>query len=284
MQFRALALCALCWWRVAPVYAHGPQLQIDSVAGKIVTREILNDIYTPLTDPKTVYVMPVLDYRGVWYARPETAVHPPGHLLAGQPTYYSGAGLAYGVGQTFSIDSSFSLHFDAGLTRWNGSSFVDAGPTQLEAYRGGSIGLSGELINPSASAISSNLVPFAQLDFAPIAAGYDHEAHSTARLRFLGDGTTSVAGAGTTATEPADDIYLATFVVTSTQPGLAPSDPFHFVMHKNAQWGDVLAAVKSLGVAPDRVQLLGVAEPSTFALTGIAVAALSCAIRRSRKE
>jgi hypothetical protein len=237
-----------------------------------------------------VYVIPVLEYRDVWYARPETSLYQPPHVLAGDPIYYSGAGLAYGLGQTFKVGSVFELHFEDGLKLWNGASFEDAGDVQLQAYRSGSIGLDGELINPSASAISSDLGPFAELPFAAVAANYNDEAHSTARLRFLGDGATHVQGTGTTATEPGDGIYLAQFQVTNTYHDTATmtdvtiaSNPFFFVLHKNALWGDVRDAARSLG-APSDIQYLGVAEPHGLASCAAIFSALGWSIRRRRKE
>jgi hypothetical protein len=291
MRFRAFigALVGSC---IVPLslLAHGPQLQINQVGGEVVTRNIMNDVYEPLTDPKSVYVIPVLEYRGVWYARPETSLYQPPHLLAGDPIYYSGAGLAFGLGQTFEVGSVFKIEFEDGLKLWAGTSFGDAGDVQLQAYRGGSIGLAGELINPSASAISSDSGPFAELPFAPVAAGYDNEAHSTARLRFLGDGTTSVQGTGTTATEPGDGIYLARFQVTNTYHDTdtmtdvtIESDPFYFVLHKNAAWGDVRDAARSLG-APSDIQYLGVPEPHGLASPVVLFSALGWSIRRRRKE
>lgn len=283
MRIRALVLFAWCLLNVAPVLAHGPQLQIDNVGGKIVTREVLTDTYAPLTQPKSVYVMPVLEYRGAWYARPETRVHPLGHLLAGQPVYYSGPGLAYGVEQSFDPEVVLSLRFHDHLKLWNGSEFGDPIFPVLQSFRGGSIGTGGELINPVASSYSSNLALFFGLSFPPIAENYIEGAHSTARFRFLGNGIATPLGAGTTATEPGDGVYLARFLLASTEANLATSDPFYFVMHKNAAWNDVRAAVRALDVPAAQVQYLGVPEPASLVLAGIAVATIGVAIRR-RKE
>lgn len=269
--------CAIAF-AAGSVFAHGPQMQVTASGGQIVTRNIMNDVYEPLTTPKSVYVMEVLDYRGVWYTRPETKLNPPDHATApGQPTYYSGPGLAYGLGQTFAVGGSFSLKFIAGLQAWNGTNFGDAGATQLEYFRGGSIGAAGQLINPTASIIASDGSASPLLTFPAIAAGYNGEAHSTARLRFLGDGTTTPAGsgpqAGTIASEPADGVYLASLVLSSSDSYLAASAPYYFVMHKGVPWSDVSAAVNSLGVPNSAVQVLGVPEPSTMAIAGLALLA-----------
>lgn len=272
-------MCACALALATPlVHAHGPQMQVTATNGQIVTRSILNDVYEPLTTPKSVYVMEVLDYRGVWYTRPETKLNPPDHATApGQPTYYSGPGLAYGLGQTFAVGSSLSINFTADLQLWDGSSFGDAGSTELQYYRGGSIGAEGQLINPTASILTNDGSASPLLTFAAVTAGDDGEAHSTARLRFLGDGTTTPAGsgpqAGTIASEPADGVYLVSLVLSSSDSYLAASAPYYFVMHKGVPWSDVSAAVNSLGVPNSAVQVLGVPEPSTMAIAGLALLA-----------
>jgi hypothetical protein len=196
--------------------------------------------------------------------------------------YYSGPGIAYGIDQTFEVESSLSINFATGLQSWNGSSFDDAGSTELQYYRGGSSGASGQLIAPSASIVTSDSSVSSLLSFAPIATGYDAEAHSSARLRFLGDGTTTAEGSGpqigTIASEPADGVYLASFVLSSDEAGLADSAPYSFVMHKGVLWSEVAAAVGSLNVPKTEVQVLGVPEPSTVLMTSLGM--LSIFVRR----
>ena len=273
---------------IGATLAHGPQLQVTNTGGKIVTRDILTDTYHPLTTPKSVYVMPVMEYQGAWYVRPETELNTTGPL-AGQPKYYSGAGLAFGVGQTFAPGSVLTFKFDDGLEKWNGLAFQDAGDTQLQGYRGGTIGGMGQLNSPSQSAIGSDSGPFPGLTYpipvpsvGPPPVVYNDQSHGTGRFRFLGDGTTPVLGSGTTATEPLDGVYLARFLLSSNDSNVADSDPFYFVMHKNAAWDDVQAAVRSLGVPSWEVQYLGVPEPSSLAMAGLA-AALGAAAWRRRK-
>ncbi len=259
--------CAAISFAVGIVHAHGPQLQITATHGKIVTREILTDEYTPLTTPKSVYVMEVLDYRGAWYTRPETVLNPPGHpTTPGQPTYYSGPGLAFGVGQTFAVGRVLSLRFIDGLQLWNGTTFGDAGSAELQYYRGGSIGAEGQLVNPTASITTVDGSASDDLVFSAIADGYNDGVHATARLRFLGDGTTTAEGLGTLASEPTDGVYLASLVLSSNDPEVADSDPYYFVMHKGVPWSDVSAAVRTLGFPNSAVQVLGVPEPSSIVL------------------
>ena len=183
--------------RSAQRYAHGPQMQITATDGKIITRDILTDVYEPLTPRKSVYVMEVLDYRGVWYARPEIELNPPDHPSApGDPTYYSGPGIAFGVGQTFAEGSVLSLDFADGLRLWDGNSFADAGATQLQYFRGGSIGAAGQLINPTASILTEDGASSPLMSFSALTMSYPEGDHSTARLRFLGDGSTTTVGSG----------------------------------------------------------------------------------------
>lgn len=271
---KPLSACAVVALAVGSAVAHGPQMQITATAGKIATRNILNDVYESLTSVKSVYVMEVLEYRGVWYVRPETALNPPDHPTApGQPVYYSGPGLAFGLGQTFAVGSSLSVNFTTGLELWNGTSFGDAGSTELQYYRGGSIGAAGQLINPTALIVTSDGGGTGFLSFPPIESGYTSEAHSTARLRFLGDGTTPTAGSGpqtgTVATEPADGVYLASLALSSSDSSLASSDPYYFVMHKGVPWAEVAAAVGSLGYPNSAVQVLGVPEPTALGLAAL---------------
>ncbi len=235
-----------------------------------MTGDVLTDVYAPLTAPKSVYVMEVLEYRDVWYTRPETVLNGPLHPTApGQPTYYSGPGLAFGVGHTFAEGSVLSLNFSAGLQLWNGTSFSDAGPAELQYCRGGSIGILGQLNTPTASITTTDGGPSAALAFSAIASGYTESAHSSARLRFLGDGTTTVVGTGTTASEPADGIYLASLVLSSSDSPVADSDPYYFVMHKGVPWSDVAAAVGTLDVPNSAVQVLGVPEPATWLMVSL---------------
>lgn len=122
------------------VFAHGPQMQITNDNGKIVTRNVIPDgpYSTQLTSPKLTYVMPLLDSNGVRYSRP----NPELDALTQVPLFPSGPGLAYGFDladggtQAFAADSVLSVQLIAGLQRWNGSQFVDAGDTQLKAFRG----------------------------------------------------------------------------------------------------------------------------------------------------
>jgi hypothetical protein len=79
-------------------------------------------------------------------------------------------------------------------------------------------------------------------------------------------------------------VYLVTMQVSSTQPGLSASDPYYFVLNKNAAAADVVAAVQSLGVAPGLVQWL-VPEPGCAVLAAIsAIGFLQPRHRRARKE
>src|SRR5262245_17149292 len=137
-QLVAVTLCALATGEAA---AHGPQIQITGETGKIMTRRLhLDGPYSDsLTAPTAVYVMPLREFVGVWYSRPNEK------LLLGQPEFFSGPGLAYGYGYDpltpgsapFTEGAKFELGFTAGLKRWDGTAFVDAGPAEMEAFTGG---------------------------------------------------------------------------------------------------------------------------------------------------
>jgi hypothetical protein len=257
----------------APVLAHGPQLQISIDNDKLTTRKILlEEPYASRTPEKRVYVIPILPFQGAWYSRPNNDVHPITHL----PTYFSGPGLAYGSDQAdggpraFAADSVPSLNFTDGLKWWNGGAFADPGTEQIEAFR-------GMPAAPSASAVTADIGPFASLSFPPVVAGYNANAHSSARFRLLGNGTDPFSASQ-------DGIYLLSLQVTSDQLGLARSNEFYFILHKNAAEEDVSAAVQSLGFATSLVQV--VPEPASIALavSGAAAFVLAARPRRRRRE
>lgn len=242
------------------VWAHGPQLQITNEAGKIVTRNVfLDGPYHTLTPIRQAYVMPVLEFNGSWYSRPNNATD-----ILGNPSFFSGPGLAYGLGATFAPDENFALTFADGLKRWNGAAYVDPGREQIQAFR-------GTPESPSAMAVTSDAGPFEALEFPTVAAGYDSEAHSSARFRLLGDGADPLSVSQ-------DGVYLLTLQVTSTDSTLESSEPFYFVLHKNAPQPSVLAAVGALGVSAAQVQF--VPEPGTLLLVVLALAAGALTTRR----
>jgi hypothetical protein len=193
--------------------------------------------------------------------------------LPGLPEFPSGPGLAYGYDladggpQAFAQGSVFSVQFADGLKRWNGATFVDAGATQLKAFRGSNANIGSP---PENFGITSDGGPFDSVSLAAVAAGYGAdgaEVHSSLRFALLGDGSSP------TSASP-DGVYLLSMQLASTQSGLGPSDPFYFVLNKNGAAADVAAAVQSLGMAPGLVQWI-VPEPSGAALVGISMFAIA---------
>lgn len=255
--------------------AHGPQMQITNDNGKIVTRQVIPDgpYSTQLTSPKTTYVMPLLESSGVWYSRPNPEVD----AITQAPLFPSGPGLAYGYDladggdQAFAAGSVLSVQLIAGLQKWDGSQFVDAGSTQLKAFRGSD----PTIQTPDANfAITSDAAPFDSLSLAAIGANYGAdgtEAHASIRYALLGDGTSP-----TSAT--ADGVYLVKMQLTSSQTDLSSSDPYQFVLYKNANALALSAAVSSLNVSADQVQY--VPEPGTCGLVGMGLLALVARVRR----
>lgn len=254
-------------------FAHGPQIQITNDNNKIVTRQLIQDgpYSDSLTPPKSVYVMPVLEFSGVWYSRPNN------EQLAGLPAFPSGPGLAYGYDladggpQAFAAGSVISVGFLDGLKLWDGATFVDAGVTQLKAFRGSN----PNITTPDANfAATSDAGPFDNLSLAAVAANYGSEGaevHGSIRWALLGDGV-SPTSAGP------DGVYLLKLQTFSTQDGLAPSDPYYFVLNKNASSEAVAAAVASLGIAPGLVQV--VPEPSAVLMLALSGLGLLPARRR----
>lgn len=241
--------------------AHGPQIQATIDGGKVVTRRLIGDgpYSTALTDPTSVYVMGLNQYLGVWLSHPNDDLLP-----GGIPEFPSGPGFAYGYGYDagtnpapFPVGSQLVLGFTAGLKAWNGAAFVDAGATELEAYRGSGVNL--------VVARTSDVGPHANIKFPSVIspatgitfATEGKEVHTSVSYRMLGDGSS-------TASALADGIYLASLQLGNTDASVTMSDPFYFVLTKNAAAADVRAAAGSLGIDPRRVQF--VPEPAAAGL------------------
>jgi hypothetical protein len=277
MRFRYLAVLLSVAASPAVARAHGPQIQTTLTGGKIVTRRIVDDAnyHTALTNPTTVYAMPLALYQGVWRAQPDGGLEP--DMVT--PSYVGWPGFAYGFGydattnpEPFPVGSKFVLGFTAGLKSWNGAAFVDAGVTEAEAYRGSSAA-------PSALAKTGDTGPFASLMF-PGGAGVSFategaDVHNSVHYRMVGDGTSI--------TSPlADAVYLLSMQLSSTDSTVGGSDPFHFVLSKGVAPATVQAAIASLGVDPSRVQ--AIPEPASGALAALALLGPALALRRRSRS
>ena len=263
-------------------FAHGPQIQLTNDGGKIVTRQLIADgpYSNSLTAAKSVYVMPLLDFNGVWYSRPNGAIDP----ILGVPSFPSGPGFAYGYdladggAQLFEAGSVLSLAFTDGLKQWTGTSYVDAGATQLKAFRGSNASIASPAEN---FATTSDSGPFDSLDLPAVSANYGTEVaevHTSLRFALLGDGTNPSSASP-------DGVYLLGMQLKSTQSGLAASDPYFFVLFKNPAAGAVINAVNALGVSASAVQFADVPEPTAVGLAVIGFVALSAArIRKDRRS
>ncbi len=271
-SFIASCIVATC---CSFAFAHGPQIQITGDTGKIVTRQIVLDTpeYSNLTSPTRVYAMSLEEFNGAWFTRPNRKVD-----AFGEPEYYSGPGIAYGIDlldggpQVFAAGATLSFRFTAGLGLWNGTSFDDAGLTQLKAFRGGN----ASIASPATSfATTSDLPDLNDLvSINPALLDYGDggvEVHNTVRYALLGDGVSP------TSSSP-DGVYLASLQIVSDDTNMMPSEEFHFVMSKNATLAELNAASVSLGFDASFVQNTTVPEPSTIALVGGMVAL--CALRR----
>jgi PEP-CTERM motif-containing protein len=266
---RALALCVPLALAALPVFAHGPQIQLTRDDSTITTRRLIREepYAARLTPPTSVYVIPLLETGGVWYARPNNQ---PSATIPGVPEYVSGPGITYGYDQVgggprdFASGFRFELKLIDALKWWNGAAFVDPETEQIEAFRSsGAPAVTNDLLTPSTPAT---------LAFGNVSASYNAEVHSSASFRLLGDGTN--------ATAPSDDgVYLVRMLYASTEPGLAPSLPFYFVLHKNASTADVHSAVSTLGVATSLVQY--VPEPTSALLLLLGV--VCCVTWRDRQ-
>ncbi|MCI0379100.1 MAG: PEP-CTERM sorting domain-containing protein [Gemmataceae bacterium] len=262
MRGYMFALAVSAALAASPALAHGPQIQITNDNNQIVTRRLILDApYSDsLTARKSVYVMPLLPFNNVWYSRPNNEIDPILH----QPAFFSGPGLAYGYDQVdggpqaFAASSVLSLGFTDGLKRWDGAAFSDAGATELKAFRGSNVHIASP---PENFAVTSDGPPFDSLSLPPVSATYNAEVHNSIRYGLLGDGSSP------TSASP-DGVYLVSFQLTSTQIGLAPSNAFFFVLHKNAPAATLAEAMNSLGFASSFVQWVPEPGSATLLMAG----------------
>ena len=280
MRAVATALAAMIALAAVTAHAHGPQIQITNDSNKIVTRELLFDgpYSTAITPPKSAYVMSLQPLDGVWYSRPNGQID----AITKLPAFPSGPGVAYGFDiadggpQVFTANSVLSIAFADGLKHWDGAAFVDAGTNQLKVFRGSNVNVASP---PENFAITSDAGPFDSLSLPAVAANYGAEGaevHNSLRFALLGDGTSPMSPSP-------DGIYLLKLQLSSTQPGLSPSDIYNFVLYKNAPIDQVAAAVQSLGIESAAVQWV-TPEPHTAALAACGLAALLSTSTRRRQS
>ena len=242
----------------APAWGHGPQIQLTAEAGKIVTRQVMVDDYTPATVATSIYILPVTTVSNRWL------VQPPG-------TSGSGPGIAPGVGFVDSASHPFksgnyTTSLVDGLKKWDGANFVDAGNSQLELYK--------TVNGAPATAMTTDSGPFASLTYSLEVTS--DEAHTGMGYRFLGDGVSS------TSSLP-DGVYLLSLKISTA--GLTESDPFYFVLPKGASAGETGAATFSLarqqGIDVGAIQAMTlIPEPSSLALAPLAIGGCMAVRRR----
>jgi hypothetical protein len=82
-----------------------------------------------------------------------------------------------------------------------------------------------------------------------------------------------------------DGVYFVGMQLSSSQNGLAPSDPYYFVLYKNASVAAISGAIGSLGVPAGQIQWTALPEPATKAclLVGVALASAG-RLRRQRRS
>lgn len=274
----ALSATSIAW-------GHGVQVQVthNAATGKIETREVVHTGTRPdaVSNLTRVYVMPLMSQSGGagdgWYTRPDDERN-----AFNVPLYPTGPGVCYqyesqlsGTGWSFSGSSTqpnlqntnFGYQILDGLKQWNGGGFVDPGTEQMQLFRGDGTSV------PSIVTSTSDAGPFGTLALSNIGS-LSSNAHSSVGFRLLGDGV-SPGLSGATAGD--DGVYLLSLSLYSTAAGVGASDPFYFVMYKNASLAAAMDAAGSLGFDPAQVQVLP--EPASISL--LAVAGL-LVIRRRR--
>ena len=285
MHFSMLAsLAAVAVASIA--LAHGVQTQItyDAAHNKIDTRALIATSTNPFGQPvpintvtaqRRAYIEPLL-YSPIgagtgWYARPDPAT------TNGVPDHPAGPGPAYeyddllpGTGWSFNGSTilpnlqgtTFSYKLLDGLKQWNGTSFVDPGAEQMQII--GSDGTATFTPTTTNSLTTSDSGHVGALSFA-VSASKSTNPHASLSIRLLGDGTTLVDGD--------DGIYLLKLALSTNATigtsgvAVGDSDPFYFVLTKNASYSDALAAASSLRLAPGEIQGQ-LPEPATMLASG----------------
>jgi hypothetical protein len=271
MRLLVAALVAGAWLAASAALAHGPQIQITRDDNQITMRRLLREepYSSQLTAPTSVYVIPLIETEGVWYSRPNNKPSP---TVSGAPEYLSGPGIAYGYDQAdggprdFAAGQHFELKLIDGLKFWDGSAFVDAGLAEVEAFRSsGNPVQTNDGLTPAAPA---------SLTFSNVSATYNESAHSNVSFRLIEAPPNAFAPS-------IDGVYLLSMVYDSSEPGLNASEPFYFLLHKNAQAADIAAAVGGLNVASSQVQ--HVPEPGSAVLLTLGACCVVMRRRRGRR-
>jgi hypothetical protein len=235
----------------AAAFAHGPQIQIGIENNKIVTQGLfLNEPYQSATPAQRVFQIPLgqrslADANDGWYLEPDHAAFA-----------FTGPGVAMLDG-SFAAGSIVKVNFLDGLKVWNGSAFVDPGTEQIAAATSSSF---------APSVLTKDSGPFNSLSLSAITAAAGE--HKTIRWRLLGDGA-----APNTASD--DGVYLLSLQLISDQAGVAASDPYFFVLSKNAS-----GAEQSAAMAYVNANL--VPEPGCLGAVSLGLAA--ALLRRSRRR
>jgi hypothetical protein len=243
----AVASAAAC----GSAAAHGPQIQLTAEGGQIVTRRMIGDgPYSGLTAATRVFVLPVVENSNVWFVKPPSAGT-------------SGPGIAPGYGFVDVASHPFqpgdyAVSFTTGLLRWDGTDFVDAGPSQLQAYRASSMTttVDGAASLPLTWTISES----AWLSDR-------EETHAGLSYRFLADGSSMTS-------ELTPGVYVASLQLS--HGSLSPSAPFYFVLPTGIT-ADVageatFALAAREGIAASEIQAVAaIPEPSGSVLAAIAL-------------
>ncbi len=262
--------------------AHGPQVQISlDDANKVVVRQIVttssSESFLPrfatLTPPTSVHVLPVFvvnnptnAFNGQVTVQPHPFSQPGGHSGGGgysfRYNFYTPDTNMFindaPVGKVNLEGTNFRMQYTSGLTRWDGSSFIDAGDTQLKAQRGsdGNKNNPLQIMTSQDDGPASSFINFGTLNAPTGSAVLSQNPH--------GYITHSLVGDGVNPTSPVlDGIYKISLQISSTHSDIAASDTFDWVLFKGVSVSEAADVAEMLGgsqqVIPEPASLIALA-------------------------
>lgn len=199
-------------------YGHGTLIQLGITNNQLTTHGLVGEPYSASYPAQRLYTMNFTqrslgDVHDGWYVQ-----------LDSNP--YLGPGISYSSVYGFLPSNTISISFAGGLQYWTGTEFADPGTEQLQGIRGSNF-------NTATKFQTNDSGPLQGFSVTPTTV--TATSHAQVYWRLLGDGTSPT-------TTSDDGVYLASFVASTTQSGIASSETYYFLMSKNASPAELSAA------------------------------------------